>query len=130
MQLAAVLGVVVLALVALLLLVAGGMRMIRAMAGRRHKVITAIAVRREDRTWHRDVVTTVRMRVLAEAEIQDYVRSGEWQGKAGGYGIQGLAGAFIPWISGSFTAVVGLPLSETATLLAAAGYTPNRSDVT
>ena len=50
------------------------------------------------------------------------MQSGEWQGKAGGYGIQGLAEAFIPWISGSFSGVVGLPLAETAAVLNAAGY--------
>ena len=51
-----------------------------------------------------------------------YLASMEWQGKAGGYAIQGAAGAFIPWISGSFTGIVGLPLAETAALLQAAGY--------
>ena len=50
------------------------------------------------------------------------ITSGEWQGKAGGYGIQGLAGALIPWISGSFTGIMGLPVAETAALLAAVGY--------
>jgi septum formation protein len=96
--------------------------MIGAMSGRRHKVITAIAVRKGAELWQRDVVTTVRMRSLSSDDIAAYIQSGEWQGKAGGYGIQGRAAAFIPWISGSFTAVVGLPLSETATVLAAAGY--------
>ena len=52
---------------------------------------------------------------------------GEWMGKAGGYAIQGRAGAFIPWITGSFTGIVGLPLAETAALLAAAGYPLYRS---
>ena len=51
-----------------------------------------------------------------------YIANGDWKGKAGGYAIQGPAGAFIPWISGSFTCVVGLPLAETAGLLVAAGY--------
>ena len=95
---------------------------LRAMAGRRHRVITAIAVRREARLLERDVVTAVKMRRLTEAEIAGYIATGDWQGKAGGYGIQGPAGAFVPWLSGSFTAVVGLPLSETALLLAAQGY--------
>ena len=92
------------------------------LSGRRHKVITAVAVKRGDRVWQRDVVTDVRMKRLSALEIRDYIASGDWQGKAGGYGIQGLAGAFIPWISGSFTAVVGLPLAETAGLLQAAGF--------
>lgn len=93
-----------------------------ALSGRRHRVITAVAVRRGDRVWQRDVVTTVQMKRLSDEELNAYLASGDWQGKAGGYGIQGLAGAFIPWINGSFTGVVGLPLAETAGLLQAAGY--------
>lgn len=92
------------------------------MSGRRHKVITAVAVRRGDRTWERDVQSTVKMKALSGPEIKAYLATGDWQGKAGGYGIQGPAGAFIPWISGSFPAIVGLPLAETANLLRAAGY--------
>jgi len=95
---------------------------LRLLSGRRHKVITAVALRRGDRLWQRDVVTAVRMKRLTEAEIAFYLATGDWRGKAGGYGIQGPAGAFIPWIEGSFTAVVGLPLAETAGLLQAAGY--------
>jgi septum formation protein len=93
-----------------------------ALSGRRHKVITAVAVRRGGQVWQRDVVTTVRMKRLSDAELNAYLASGDWQGKAGGYGIQGMAGAFIPWINGSFTAVVGLPLAEAAALLQAAGH--------
>lgn len=93
-----------------------------ALAGRRHSVITAVALRLGERVWERDVVTAVKMKRLSDDELNAYLRSNEWQGKAGGYGIQGAAGAFIPWIGGSFSAVVGLPLSETATLLQAAGY--------
>ena len=95
---------------------------LRLLSGRRHKVITAVALRRGDRLWQRDVVTAVRMKRLTEAEIAFYLATGDWRGKAGGYGIQGPAGALIPWIQGSFTAVVGLPLAETAGLLQAAGY--------
>lgn len=93
-----------------------------AMSGRRHRVITAVAVKRGAQTWERDVVTTVQMKRLSDEELNAYLTTNDWQGKAGGYGIQGPAGALIPWISGSFTAVVGLPLAETATLLTAAGY--------
>jgi len=95
---------------------------LRLMSGRRHKVITAVAVKRGDRTWERDVQSTVKMKSLSDLEIKAYLATGDWQGKAGGYGIQGPAGALIPWISGSFTAIVGLPLAETANLLIAAGY--------
>ena len=68
------------------------------------------------------MLSAVRLKRLSDEEINAYLASGEWQGKAGGYGIQGLAGAFVPWISGSFTGIVGLPLAETAGLLVAAGY--------
>lgn len=95
---------------------------LRLLSGRRHRVVTAVALRREDRAWEREVVTAVRFKRLSEEEIAAYLRSGEWRGKAGGYAIHGLAGPLIPWISGSFTGVVGLPLAETANLLRAAGY--------
>lgn len=97
-------------------------RFLTDLGGRRHQVITAIAVRRGDRLWTRESVSAVRMKRLSDAELNAYLASGEWQGKAGAYGIQGAAGAFIPWISGSFTGIVGLPLAETAALLAAAGF--------
>lgn len=93
-----------------------------ALGGRRHQVITAIAVRKGDRMLSRESLSTVKMKRLSDAELNAYLASGEWQGKAGGYGIQGLAGAFIPWISGSFTGIMGLPVAETAALLTAIGY--------
>lgn len=93
-----------------------------ALSGRRHRVVTAVAVRLGDRLWQRDSVSVVRMKPLGNAEVNAYIASGDWQGKAGGYSIQGPAGAFIPWISGSYTGIVGLPLAETAGLLQAAGY--------
>lgn len=92
------------------------------LGGRRHQVITAVAVRTSDRLWERDVVSAVKMKRLSDLELNAYLASGDWQGKAGGYGIQGMAGAFIPWISGSHAAIMGLPLAETAQLLLAAGY--------
>ncbi|PLL10711.1 septum formation protein Maf [Tabrizicola sp. TH137] len=93
-----------------------------ALGGRRHQVITAVAVRRGDRVWARESVSAVKMKRLSDAELNAYLAGGEWEGKAGAYAIQGAAGAFIPWISGSFTGIVGLPLAETAALLAAAGW--------
>jgi septum formation protein len=92
------------------------------LGGRRHRVVTALAVRRGDRVWTRESVSTVMMKRLSDDQLNAYLASGEWRGKAGGYGIQGLAGAFIPWISGSFTGIMGLPVAETAALLAAAGW--------
>jgi len=94
---------------------------LRLMSGRRHMVFTGVAVRTEARVWDKIVATAVRLKPLSEAEIIWYLNTGEWQGKAGGYGIQGAASAFIPWISGSYSNVVGLPLTETMGLLRAAG---------
>ena len=93
-----------------------------ALSGRRHRVITAIALRRGEQLWQRDVVSLVKMKRLSDEELNAYLATRDWDGKAGGYAIQGPAGALIPWISGSFTGIVGLPLAETATLLQAAGY--------
>jgi septum formation protein len=96
----------------------------RLMSGRRHQVLTAIALREDGATRLKLVQTTVRMRSVTEAELAHYLAVGDWQGKAGAYAIQGAAAAFIPWIKGSFSAVVGLPLAETAGMLAAAGLQP------
>ncbi|MDF0602122.1 Maf family protein [Psychromarinibacter sp. C21-152] len=93
-----------------------------ALSGRRHRVITAVAVKRGDRLWKRDVVTQVKMKRLSDGEVNGYLATGDWQGKAGAYAIQGPAGAFVPWIQGSFSAVMGLPVHETAQLLQAAGW--------
>ncbi len=96
------------------------------LSGRRHTVITGIAAIRcaDGRAWSRLVTTQVRLKRLSEAEIDAYLASGEWQGKAGGYAVQGLAARFVPWIGGSYSNVVGLPLTETAGMLEAAGYGP------
>jgi len=95
---------------------------LHALSGRRHRVITAMAVRRGARRWRRHVETVVRMKRLSDAEVNAYLETGDWQGKAGGYSIQGPAGAFVPWIRGSYPAVVGLPVAEAAGLLQGAGY--------
>ncbi len=91
------------------------------LSGRRHQVITAIALRRGGQHWTRTQVTAVKMKRLSDDELNAYLASGEWQGKAGGYAIQGRGGAFIPWIQGSYTGVMGLPAMETAQLLRTAG---------
>ena len=95
---------------------------LHALSGRRHKVITAIAVKRGDQIWTKDVQSTVAMKRLSNAEVNWYLATDDWKGKAGGYAIQGPAAAFIPWINGSFHAIMGLPLPETAGLLTAAGF--------
>lgn len=92
------------------------------LSGRRHRVTTAVTLRKNDRIWSRSVTTSVKMKNLADIEISSYIRSQEWRGKAGGYAIQGIASVFIPFISGSYSNVVGLPLTETANLLIGAGY--------
>ncbi|MCB1339644.1 MAG: septum formation protein Maf [Pseudooceanicola sp.] len=99
-----------------------------ALSGRRHRVVTSVAVRRGERIWQRDVESAVKMKRLSDDELNAYLATGDWHGKAGAYGIQGPAGALIPWISGSFTGIVGLPLAETAALLQAAGYPLHRGD--
>ena len=93
-----------------------------ALSGRRHRVITSVVVRNAQKTWARDVVTAVKFKRLSDIELNAYLTSDDWRGKAGGYAIQGPAGAFVTWLQGSYTGVVGLPVAETATLLVAAGY--------
>nr|WP_272490859.1 Maf family protein [Mesobacterium pallidum] len=92
------------------------------LSGRRHRVVTALAVKRGDKTWQRDVESAVRVKALSAEEIDAYIATEDWRGKAGGYAIQGPFAAFIPWVQGSHSAIVGLPLHETAMLLGAAGY--------
>jgi septum formation protein len=97
-------------------------RFLTLLSGRRHRVVTAVAVRKGAQIWERSVTSAVKMKVLDRQEIEHYIATGDWHGKAGGYSIQGPAGAFIPWIQGSYSAIVGLPLAETAGLLRAAGH--------
>lgn len=92
------------------------------LSGRRHRVTTAICLRQGTRLASRIVETRVKVKRLSDDEISAYLRSEEWRGKAGGYAIQGLFGAFIPEIHGSYTNVVGLPLTETAALLTGMGF--------
>ena len=95
---------------------------LRLLAGRRHRVITAVACVSDKGAHLVDVVSQVRLQRLSEDDVEAYIATGDWEGKAGAYAIQGPAGAFIPWISGSYTAIMGLPVHETAKLLKAAGY--------
>ncbi|MEC7433305.1 MAG: Maf family protein, partial [Pseudomonadota bacterium] len=95
--------------------------MLRRLSGRTHQVMTAIALAQEQKCRSLVVVTDVSFRELSEAEIVAYVATGEPMDKAGSYGIQGLGGIFVRELKGSYSAVVGLPLQETAELLADAG---------
>jgi nucleoside triphosphate pyrophosphatase len=95
------------------------------LSGRRHRVYGGVAlITPEGGLTLRRVMSQVGFKRLSEEEIAAYLQSGEWHGKAGGYAIQGCAAAFIPWIAGSYSNVVGLPLHETAQLLAGRGYRP------
>lgn len=91
------------------------------MSGRRHRVLGGVAVAGPDgKVRTRLVETIVRFKRLETADIDAYLASGEWQGKAGGYAIQGRAAAFVAFLSGSYSNVVGLPLFETVSLLKSA----------
>ena len=96
-------------------------RILQALSGQTHQVHTAVALWTGDRLLEAVSITHVRMRPLELDEIARYCDSGEPYGKAGAYGIQGLAGTFVANIDGSYTGVMGLPLFETANLLRAAG---------
>ncbi len=92
-------------------------RMIRLLAGTRHRVLTAVAIAFEGRLEMRTSESHVTLCPLDDARVEAYVASGEPFDKAGGYGIQGRAGAFVSRVEGSYSGVVGLPLFETAELL-------------
>jgi septum formation protein len=96
---------------------------LRLLSGRNHRVYTAIClVTPKEALRQRLVETRVRFKRLSEQDIEAYLASGEWRGKAGGYAVQGLAGTFVVKLVGSYTNVVGLPLYESLTLLAGEGY--------
>jgi len=100
-------------------------RFLALLSGRRHRVTSAVCLigpNGSAGSAARVVETRVKMKRLDRSEIAAYLATGEWQGKAGGYAIQGIAAAFIPEIIGSYTNVVGLPLPETLALLRGAGY--------
>ncbi|PLX37467.1 MAG: septum formation inhibitor Maf [Hyphomicrobiales bacterium] len=93
------------------------------LSGRSHRVYTGVClVTPSFEIRHKLVETKVRFKRLSRADIETYLDSGEWRGKAGGYAIQGRAGAFVVNLSGSYTNVVGLPLYETIALLGGEGF--------
>lgn len=96
-------------------------RMLARLAGRRHDVTTAYRVRFGARMVERAVTTAVSFRALQPAEIDAYLASREWEGKAGGYAVQGIAAAFVTDLRGSHTNVIGLPLAEVLADLLALG---------
>jgi septum formation protein len=96
---------------------------LRLLSGRNHRVHTAVCLVTPAGAFRQRLVETrVRFKRLSEEDIEAYLASGEWRGKAGGYAAQGIAGTFIVKLVGSYSNVVGLPLYETTTLLAGEGY--------
>jgi septum formation protein len=103
--------------------VAAAARFLRLLSGRRHRVYTGIAIAAPDgRRSARVAMTVVHFKRLGELELEAYLASGEWRGKAGGYAIQGRAEAFITSINGSYSNVVGLPLQASADILCGLGF--------
>ena len=100
-------------------------RFLAALSGRRHRVIGGIClIAPGGRVSERCVVTQVRFKRLTAPEIDAYIATDEWQGKAGGYAIQGHAAAFVPWINGSYSNVVGLSLADVTAMLTGLGFVP------
>ena len=98
-------------------------RCLELLSGRRHTVLSAIALRAPDGTLREKLSeTSVKFKRLSGEEIDAYLASGEWDGKAGGYAIQGAAEGLVSWLQGSHSGVVGLPLYETRILLKSAGF--------
>ena len=96
---------------------------LRLLRGRNHRVYTGICLVTPKETFRQRLVETrVRFKRLSTEDIEAYLASGEWRGKAGGYAIQGLAGTFVVKLVGSYTNVVGLPLYETMSLLGGEGF--------
>ena len=91
------------------------------LSGCKHRVITSVCLAHNGETKVKNVLTVVKMKRLSTVEMNYYLDSEEWRGKAGAYAIQGIASVFIPSISGSYTNVVGLPLTETVNLLVGNG---------
>ena len=98
---------------------------LKLLSGRRHRVMTAIAISNPDHAENpvtRLVNASVKFMRLDDQAVDDYIDCGEWRGKAGGYGIQGAAARYIQWMEGSYTGIVGLPCFETSQVLKGLGY--------
>ena len=96
---------------------------LRLLSGRNHRVYTGVCLVTPKESFRQRLVETrVRFKRLSKEDLEAYLASGEWRGKAGGYAVQGLAGSFVVKFVGSYTNVVGLPLYETLALLSGEGY--------
>src|SRR5436853_135810 len=106
-----------------LVLASASPRRLQLLSGRAHRVLTSVClITPDDRVRHKMVDTRVRFKHLSREEIEAYIASREWRGKAGGYAIQGLAGCFVQKLTGSYTSVVGLPLTEVVSMLVGEGF--------
>ena len=96
---------------------------LKLLSGRRHRVLSAFTLIKPDYSEiTKVVVSRVKFSRLSDKELNEYLDTNEWQGKAGGYAIQGRASAFVPWISGSYTGVMGFPMNEIKNLLKSSGW--------
>lgn len=98
-------------------------RIITHFGGRRHRVITGLCILAPmGKKTHKLIESTVKCRRITESELEWYLDSGEWEGKSGCYGLQGRASCFIEWINGSYSSIIGLPVSETVSALRSMGF--------
>ena len=98
-------------------------QILKLLSGRRHRVLSAFTLIKPDCSEiTKVVVSKVKFSRLSDKEINEYLDTNEWQGKAGGYAIQGRASAFVPWLSGSYTGVMGFPMNEIKNVLESSGW--------
>ena len=98
-------------------------KILKLLSGKRHRVLSAFTLIKPDGSEiTKVVVSRVKFARLSDKEINEYLDTNEWQGKAGGYAIQGRACAFVPWISGSYTGVMGFPMNEIKNVLESSGW--------
>ena len=98
-------------------------KILKLLSGKRHRVLSAFTLIKPDFSEiTKVVVSRVKFSRLSDKEINEYLDTNEWQGKAGGYAIQGRASAFVPWISGSYTGVMGFPMNEIKNVLESSGW--------
>ena len=93
------------------------------LSGRRHKVLSAVTlITPENKEISKISITVIKFSRLSKLDLENYIKSNEWKGRAGGYAIQGLAASFIPWIKGSYSSVVGLPITDIKNMLLSSGW--------
>ena len=98
-------------------------QILKLLSGRRHRVLSAFTLIKPDSSEiTKVVISKVKFSRLSDKEINEYLDTNEWQGKAGGYAIQGRASAFVPWISGSYTGIMGFPMNEIKNVLESSGW--------